>query len=134
MNRLIYNDYYSGFYDENNFPPFMDSWAGAERVNSFTLAPTEYSSGENKRLGSISRQGKPILRKILTEASWVAINKDINLKNIFETVSKKAGKKRAIIGVARRLIGRIRSCIKKGEKYKIEEKTEEKNNNTILEK
>ena len=46
MNRLIYNDYYSGFYDENNFPPFMDSWAGAERVNSFTLAPTEYSSGE----------------------------------------------------------------------------------------
>lgn len=113
----------------------MKQFSNEKKLFSFTgLTPREYSSGENKRLGSISRQGKPILRKILTEASWVAINKDINLKNIFETVSKKAGKKRAIIGVARRLIGRIRSCIKKGEKYKIEEKTEEKNNNTILEK
>lgn len=45
MNKLIYNDYYSGFYDENHFPSFIDSWAGAEQVNSFNLAPTEYSSG-----------------------------------------------------------------------------------------
>ena len=98
----------------------MRQFSNEKKLFSFTgLTPMEYSSGDKKYLGCISRQGRPVLRKILIEAAWMAIKKDKNLGTVFERISKKAGAKRAIVGVARRLIGRIRSCGIKGEKYKI---------------
>ncbi len=39
-------------------------------------------------------------------------------------MAKKSGKKRAIVSIARRLIGRIRSCIKTGTLYQITSKQE----------
>lgn len=99
----------------------MKQFSNEKKLFSFSgLTPREYSSGDKKRLGSISRQGRSILRKILVEAAWVAIKKDKNLKNIFETISKRVGAKRAIVGVARRLIGRIRACVINGETYRFE--------------
>jgi transposase len=99
----------------------MKQFSSEKKLFSFTgLTPMEYSSGDKKYLGCISRQGRPVLRKILIEAAWVAINKDKKLGNIFETIAKRAGKKRAIVAIARRLIGYIRACVSKGEKYKIE--------------
>ena len=89
----------------------MKHFSNEKKLYSFTgLTPSEYSSGEHKRQGHITRQGRSLVRKILTQAAWVAIKKDTALKDIFERVAKTAGKKRAIIGIARRLIGRIRSC------------------------
>ena len=74
------------------------------------FTPCEYSSGEHTRKGHISRQGKPILRKTLIEASWRAIRLNPELKDTFERISKNTGsKKKAIIGVARRMIGHIRA-------------------------
>jgi transposase len=97
----------------------MKQFSGEKKFFSFTgLTPMEYSSGDKKCLGCISRQGRPVLRKILIEAAWVAIKKDKNLETIFEAIAKRAGKKRAIVAVARRLSGRIRACVIKGEKYK----------------
>lgn len=85
---------------------------------SFTgLTPQEYSSGEHIRQGHISRQGRSILRKILVQAAWRAIKQDSNLMEVFERICIKAGKKRAIIAIARRLIGRIRACLQKNEEY-----------------
>jgi transposase len=99
----------------------MKQFSSGKKLFSFTgLTPMEYSSGDKKCLGCISRQGRPVLRKILVEAAWVAIKKDKNLENIFETIAKRAGKRRAIVAVARRLIGHTRACIIKGETYKIE--------------
>jgi transposase len=93
----------------------MSQFSNEKKVYSFTgLTPSEDSSGEHRRQGHISRQGRSVLRKILIQAAWFAIRKDEELKAIFERVSQKAGKKRAIIGIARRLIGRIRSCILNG--------------------
>lgn len=98
----------------------MKQFTNEKKLFSFTgLTPSEHSSGDKKCLGSISRQGRSILRKILIEAAWVAIKKDENLEKIFETIKKKAGAKRAIVGVARRLVGRIRACLLKEEMYKI---------------
>lgn len=100
----------------------MKQFSGEKKLFSFTgLTPMEYSSGDKKCLGCISRQGRPVLRKILVEAAWVAIKKDPSLTNTFETIAKRAGKKRAIVAIARRLIGRIKACIMRGEKYKIKE-------------
>lgn len=87
---------------------------------SFTgLTPSEYSSGDQITRGHISRQGRPRLRKILVQAAWVAIKRDSGLKKIFERIAKKAGVKRAIIGIARRLIGRIRACFITGCLYEL---------------
>lgn len=84
------------------------------------LTPCEHSSGEHTRQGHITKQGKPIIRKILVQAFWVAIRYDKGLQEIYERIAVKAGAKRAIVAVARRLIGRIRACFRKGEVYKVE--------------
>ena len=85
---------------------------------SFTgLTPSECSSGEHRRLGHISHQGRPILRKILVQVAWFLIKKDEKMKLFFEAISKRAGKKRAIIAVARKLIGCVRTCFLTGEVY-----------------
>jgi len=82
------------------------------------FTPSEHSSGEHTRQGHITKQGKPIVRKILVQAAWVAIRHDKELQAIYERIAAKSGAKRAIIAVARRLIGRIRACFRTGEPYK----------------
>lgn len=96
----------------------MSQFKNEGALFSYTgLTPQEYSSGEHIRQGHISRQGKSILRKILVQAAWRAIKKDSYLKEVFDRISAKAGKKRAIIAIARRLIGHIRACLQKKELY-----------------
>jgi transposase len=81
------------------------------------LTPSEYSSGEYVRQGHITKQGKPILRKILNQAAWVAIRHDKELLSIFERIAARAGRKKAITAISRRLIGRVRSCFKENRLY-----------------
>lgn len=100
----------------------MSQFKNEGALFSYTgLTPQEYSSGEHIRQGHISRQGKSILRKLLVQASWTAIKYDNHLKEVFERISLKAGKKRAIIAIARRLIGHIRACLQKNEVYQYKE-------------
>ena len=82
------------------------------------LTPKEYSSGDKKKLGNISRHGNPIIRAILTEAAWMAIRKDQELNAVFERLVKNtSSRKKAILGVARRMIGRTRAEFKKGKAF-----------------
>lgn len=74
------------------------------------LTPVEYSSGETQRLGHIDRQGSARIRKILVECAWRAISLDKNLEESFERIAHRRGKKRAIVAIARKLIGRMRAC------------------------
>jgi len=100
----------------------MRRFSNEKKLYSYTgLTPCEYSSGEHVRRGHISRQGKPIVRKVLVQAAWVAIKIDPSLKMIYERISNKAGAKRAIIAIARQLIGRIKSCFASGTLYQIAE-------------
>ncbi len=87
--------------------------------NYLGFTPTEHSSGYNIRYGHISRQGLAILRYILLEASWIAIRKDPSLEKIYQRIKTSRGAKIAIVGVARRLAGRLRSCLKNGKFYEI---------------
>lgn len=96
----------------------MSQFKNERALFSFTgLTPQEYSSGEHIRQGHISRQGHSILRKILVQAAWTAIKQDEHLKTVFERIAAKAGKKRAIVAIARRLVGHIRACLQKKEEY-----------------
>lgn len=87
---------------------------------SFTgLTPSEHSSGDSIHKGHISRQGSARIRKYLIEIAWRAIEKDKALTNVFARIAKTRGKKRAIIAVARKLIGRIRACFVHGVTYQL---------------
>jgi len=81
------------------------------------FTPWEDSSGSRIRRGHISRQGSSRLRYLLVEAAWRAINKDANLREKFDRIAKTRGSKRAIVAVARNLIGRIRACFNAGSFY-----------------
>ncbi len=100
----------------------MSQFKNEKKLFSFTgLTPQEYSSGENKRQGHISRQGRAVLRKVLVQAAWRAINQHDRLKDTFDRISIKAGRKRAIVAIARRLIGHTRACLQKKEEYSYKE-------------
>lgn len=98
----------------------MSHFSSERALFSYTgLTPSEYSSGDHRRQGHISRQGKPILRKILVQCAWIAIRYDESLREVYERITKRAGGKRAIVAVARRMIGRIRTCFRTGSLYQI---------------
>jgi transposase len=110
----------------------MSQFQNEKQLFSYTgLTPSEYSSGENVRQGHISRQGRSVFRKVLVEASWIAIAKDPDLRDIYDRISVRSGPKRAIVGVARRLVGRMRSCLLSGTPYKINKKKEEETKHSI---
>lgn len=81
------------------------------------LTSTEHSSGESVRRGHISRQGAARIRALLVEAAWQAVRVDPALRLAFERLAARCGKKRAIVAMARKLIGRIRACFKAGTLY-----------------
>jgi transposase len=96
----------------------LSQFGNERQLSSYLgLTPCEHSSGEHIRLGHISHQGKSILRKILVQAAWTAVRKDPEFREIHERISKNAGPKKAILGVARRLAGRMRARLRKGKNY-----------------
>lgn len=100
----------------------MSQFSNEKKLYSYVgLTPQEYSSGDHQRLGHISHQGKPILRKILVQIAWKLIQKDSELNAFFLRVTAKAGKKKAIVAVARKLLMRIKACLREGRSYKIQE-------------
>jgi len=82
--------------------------------NYTDLTPSEYSSGAAIRRGHISRQGASRLRHVLVETAWRALPRDPALQEIFDRIAATRGKQRAIVAMARRLIGRIRACFRHG--------------------
>jgi transposase len=96
----------------------MSQFSNEKQLFSYTgLTPTEHSSGEHRWLGHISRQGKSIVRKMLVQAAWKAIGIDKGLGNKFEALSKRVGSRRAIVAIARIMIGYARCCIRENRIY-----------------
>lgn len=99
----------------------MSQFSNERKLFSYVgLTPSEYSSGEHVRQGHISRQGKSILRRVLVQSAWVAIRYDYSLLQVYERIAQKGGGKKAIVAVARRLIGHIRSCFRTGQLYRVQ--------------
>ena len=98
----------------------MSQFDNERQLFSYTgLTPCEYSSGEAIRRGHISKQGNSRLRAILVEAAWRAIKIDSALEEFFNRLYPRRGKARAIVAVARKLIGRIRAAFKQGKSYQL---------------
>ena len=86
------------------------SWAG--------LAPQCNESGGKKKSSRVSRAGayiKPLLVQCANAA--VKSNKHPEIKNRFQAIKKRRGHKKAIIAIARMLLGAIYHILKKNEPY-----------------
>ena len=99
----------------------MSQFPNERALFSFTgLTPGEYSTGEKIHRGHISRQGSSRIRGVLVEAAWRAIREDAGLRLDYERIKARRGAKRAIVAIARKLVGRARAVFKAGGKYQID--------------
>jgi len=75
------------------------------------LTPSEHSTGENERRGHLMKCGPRVVRGWLIQCAWISVQpgRDAQLREVFERLAPKIGKKRAIVGVARRLALRLRA-------------------------
>jgi transposase len=75
------------------------------------------SAGKGKELG-ITKQGSRLLRWSMVQAAWQAVRHSARWRTIFEQLKRRRGSKRAIVAVARRLLGVLASMLRSGEKYR----------------
>lgn len=81
------------------------------------LAPrVRQSAGKGKDLG-ITKEGAPRLRWALVEAAWRVVHHSAAWRRIYEGIKKRAGGKKAIVAVARRLLGVIYAMLRDGTNY-----------------
>jgi hypothetical protein len=57
---------------------------------------------------------------MLVQAAWKAVGKDKALREFFDRIAVRCGKKRAIVTVAWKLIGRIRAAFIAQGKYELD--------------
>lgn len=92
----------------------------ADQLAAFIgVTPSQYSSGERVRMGSITHLGNHRVRTLLVESSWTLIRKDPTLHKAYESIKNRRGAKRAIVAISRKLIIRMRRILLDGEPYKI---------------
>jgi transposase len=85
----------------------IERFSHSRKVTAYVgLDPVEDSSGERRRMGSISKQGSRLLRLLLVEAGQVAARRDAELGNVYRRVTLRRGHATAKVAVARRLLVR----------------------------
>jgi transposase len=76
-------------------------------VSYLGLNPREHSSGGRQRLGSISKQGNPMMRSLLVEAGHTAARLDSELRQDYQRLKLRRGGGVAKIAIARKLAVRM---------------------------
>jgi transposase len=84
----------------------------AEQLAAYVgLTPSQYSSADNIRMGRITGIGKNTVRAALVESCWHLIRKDKAMRRKYEQIKARAGGKRAIVAISRKLILCIRRLL-----------------------
>lgn len=83
----------------------VERFRRAEELAAYVgLTPSQHSSADKIRMGRITRAGKASVRATLVEAAWYLIGKDQAMRQKYERIKMRAGAKRAIIAIARKLL------------------------------
>src|SRR5213594_298993 len=84
-----------------------ERFANPRKVTAYVgFDPVEDSSGERRRIGSISKQGSRLLRFLLVEAGQIAVRRDQELARVYRRVLVRRGHAKAKVAVGRRLLVR----------------------------
>lgn len=82
------------------------------------LAPgIRESAGRAKQLG-ITKEGSRLLRWIMVQAAWRAARHTTRWRMLFLRLQQRCGPKKAIVAVARRLLGVLVAMLKSGQPYR----------------
>jgi transposase len=86
----------------------------------FGLVPCQDASGGRDRLGHVTREGPPTVRKLLCEAAWQAARRSPKVKAWFERISGgEAGRRKvALVAVSRKLSVVMLAMMKSGEAWR----------------
>ena len=86
----------------------------------FGLVPREDSTGDKRRLGHITREGPPTVRKLLTEAGWRGVFKSVRIKEVFERHLRgdKGRRKLALVATGHWLCRVMLAMLKSGESFR----------------
>ena len=110
-----------GYFTSLLIASFIDDinrFGSSEQLVSYAgLAPRINQSGEKIILGSLSKHGMKEMRWALTQCSWAAVRYNKRFKKFYTKKSKKIGKKKAIIAVARKMLTIMYYMLKRREKF-----------------
>lgn len=87
----------------------VSAWAG--------LVPVHRESAGKRHDGGITKEGSSLLRWTLVETAWRLVGSDARWGSIFQGLSQRCGKKKAIVAVARKLLCVIYAMLRDGTAY-----------------
>lgn len=90
----------------------------------FGLVPCQDASGNINRLGHITKDGPPTVRKMLTEAAWQGIQRSATIRQFFERVKHDDPERRkiALVATAHYLVRVMAAMLRSGEVWRHEDK------------
>lgn len=99
----------------------VSRFRNAKAVSAYAgLVPAVRQSGGKKSKDlHITKEGSRLLRWALVEAAWRLVAKSIAWRFRYERLKKRAGAKRAIVGIARKLLCVLYAMLRTGTPYKI---------------
>ena len=92
---------------------------GRQIGSYFGLVPCQDASADTNRQGHITRDGPPVMRKLICEAAWTAIKKCPRFRGFFERVmgGKSERRKLALVATMHRMIRVMGAMLRSGEAY-----------------
>ena len=97
----------------------VSRFRSAKQVVAYAgLAPGRRESAGKVRDLGITKHGSALLRWVLVEAAWQAVRRSDYWRGIYAGLKKRRGSRRAIVAVARRLLGVLVALLRSGEAYR----------------
>jgi transposase len=94
-------------------------FSSAKKVVAYAgMAPGQRESAGKKKELHIERSGSKLLRWVLVEAAWQLVRLTGRWRMTFERLSARIGRKKAIVAIARRLLGVMMALLKSGQPYR----------------
>jgi transposase len=81
------------------------------------LAPKVRESADRRKDGGITKEGSGLLRWALIQTAWRTVTKTRRWGLAYEKLKARKGARRAVVAIARRLLGLMFSLLRRGERY-----------------
>jgi transposase len=91
-------------------------WGSKAIGRYFGLVPSQDQSGPRNRLGHITREGPPVVRQLVAEATWQALRRSPTVRAYFERVRRcdRQRKKIVLLATAHCLVRVMLALLKRG--------------------
>ena len=106
---------------KGRFPQKALFWrAESGKQQPLPLPAKEIHATLKSRELPITKEGSRLLRWVLIETAWRLVNKSARWRTLFEQLCRTTGhKKKAIVGVARRLLCVLYALLRDGKPYRL---------------